>query len=99
VNVTDRYAAPQAALPKGMARAMFRVLDGASERCACALRVESESGDVVFTGESKDERCDANDHLTATLPIDKTYRVKFDGAGDAADWTIGLRQPSELYTL
>jgi hypothetical protein len=99
VNVTDRYAAPQAALPEGMARAMFRVLDGSGERCACALNVESETGDVKFTGQTKDERFDANDHVTATLPIGKTYRVKIDGPGGAADSTVELQKSEQLFTL
>jgi hypothetical protein len=99
VNVTDRYAAPQAALPEGMAHAMFRVLDGVGQRCACALRVESESGDIQFTGQTKDERFDANDHVTATLPIGKTYRVKVSGPNGTVETTIELRQSDQLFTL
>lgn len=83
VNVTDRYVNRAQKLPEGMARVMFRVLDRpGGQRLAAALKVAEPGGKVVAEGTTKDERFDANDHLTLALSLGTEYDVEIKH-GDA----------------
>lgn len=76
VNVTDRYTRLGQSLPPGYVNLMFRVLDGASgDRCSAPLMLKESNGNFVFEGNSKDERFDANDHLTVAVPEGKTFQL------------------------
>lgn len=76
VNVTDRYARKTEPLAEGMARVYVRVADKDNERVAAAVKFIDSEGEVVFSGESNDERFDANNHVTATLKLGETYQLK-----------------------
>ena len=94
IDVTDRYTKPSAeVVPMGMARVRFRVMraaesaDGAPkarERVALPVRVERDapvaSPTVVFEGMSRDERFDANDHLTTLLPLKGEFAAAVPGS-------------------
>ncbi len=68
VEVTERYARTQPAKPDYLDIG-FRTLGAVeSERCVADLVVRDAAGQVVFRGQTKDERADANDHLMAQLP-------------------------------
>lgn len=77
VNVTDRYTRHQRKLPPGCVEAMFRVLAaGEDQRVAAEIRVsDPEETEPLFTGKTKDERFDGNDHLRVPLPPNQSYRV------------------------
>lgn len=78
VNVTDRYLQRAEKPPEGTALAMFCVLTRpGGERTAAALKVVDSSSKVVFEGTTKDERFDANDHLSAYLTPGREYQVQF----------------------
>ena len=80
VDVTDRYTSGASRdIPDGMARVRFRVAGDDGERVACSLAVSSD-GESVFTGTTRDERFDANDHLEAILPIGGTFEVSIPGS-------------------
>ncbi len=77
VNVTDRYTALGRELPAGHVELLFRAIDEATgDRCVAPLAVRDQKGNVVFEGQTKDERFDANDHLSVVLPAGEKYDVE-----------------------
>lgn len=77
VNVTDRYTRNAQPLPDGQVAIMFRVLARpGGDRQAAELRVSDAAGATVFAGTTKDERFDANDHLTIALGRGEEYQVE-----------------------
>lgn len=79
VNVTDRYVALRQVVPEGHARLRIKVARDGS-RAAVAVTVVNAAGEPVFTGTSKDERFDSNDHLTAVLPLGSVCTLNVEGA-------------------
>ena len=76
VNVTDRYTVKKTQLPAGHATVRFRALSPTNrERVTAKIVVRDQKGATLFTGESKDERFDANDHLSTTLPVGSLVEV------------------------
>lgn len=79
VNVTDRYANRVAPPPAGYGQVMFRVVDKQTgQRVAAKIVVRDAAGKIVFDGQSKDERFDANDHLTIQLPLKQPFKATAD---------------------
>jgi len=77
VNVTDRYLELSVKSPEGTVPNRFRILDNATgKRIATLVRVFDQEGAQVFEGISKDERFDANDHLSFNLPVAKQFRLE-----------------------
>ena len=77
VNVTDRYIDRAAKPPAGTVQTRFRVLDVATgKRLAASVQVFDEQGKLVLDGISKDERFDANDHLSVYLPASQKYNLE-----------------------
>jgi Transglutaminase-like superfamily len=69
INVTERYLKMDKSVPPGFVRMRFKTLAPlGNDRCQANVVVRDTSGQVIFRGQSKDERFDANDHLTAVLP-------------------------------
>lgn len=79
VDVTDRYTSLTSEIPEGKIRVRFRLIAGNGRRSA-ALTVHTPAGDQVFAGETKDERFDANDHLTAYLDEGARYVARATSA-------------------
>ncbi len=84
VNVTDRYTRSAPALEEGKVRVRFRVLDPGTEeripaRISVGRRAAGGGGEPAFEerfrGSTKDERFDANDHLTAHLDPGEPYTL------------------------
>ncbi|MDG1890449.1 MAG: transglutaminase-like domain-containing protein [Verrucomicrobiota bacterium] len=76
VNVTDRYTALDKSLPKGYVHLMLRTVDETTgNRCSSPVQLQDQRGQVVFEGTTKDERFDANDHLTAAVKRGTTYQL------------------------
>lgn len=99
INVTERYTATQQELRAGTGRAMFRVVNSQGERQACALRVLRDTGgDPLFVGTTKDERFDANDHLTAVLPLPQKYRIELPDFPHV-QLDVTLEKPDQVFTL
>ena len=44
-------------------------------RCSSPVQLQDQRGQVVFEGTTKDERFDANDHLTAAVKRGTTYQL------------------------
>ncbi len=77
VNVTDRYAGRAEPLADGYVQVMFRVTGaGSKQRCAAQMTVRDAEGTVVWEGETKDERFDANDHVTIALRTGANYQLQ-----------------------
>lgn len=97
VNVTDRYVNPHAILPEGMIRLRVRVSDELG-RVARDVAVTDENGARLLRGRSHDEGFDANDHLTAIVPLGKEVSIRVDAGaarrvtptkdGELVDFTV-----------
>ncbi|MDP7007955.1 MAG: transglutaminase domain-containing protein [Phycisphaerales bacterium] len=70
VDVTDRYTNKHITED---VRVRIRIRDKDGSRIAQEVIVSNDQGEVVFEGISKDERADANDHLTFMCPQGETY--------------------------
>ncbi len=76
VNVTDRYTRPTQPVTAGSVAVRFRVLDRpGGDRVAAQIQVAGTDNKLLFTGTTKDERFDGNDHLTATLPTGTSCQI------------------------
>ena len=100
INVTERYLKIDRAVPEGFVQLRFKTL-GASgpDRCQANIVVRDEAGNVVFRGQSKDERFDANDHLSIALPKGKKFNVEMLHAGMNVTQTIVADANDKLVTL
>jgi poly(3-hydroxybutyrate) depolymerase len=101
IDVTDRYTKPaNEVVPMGMARVRFRVSAAPAaaagsgsrgERVSMPVQVKRDapvaSPTTVFEGISRDERFDANDHLTTLLPINGEFVAVVPGS-DPVQFTV-----------
>jgi predicted peptidase len=77
INVTDRYLKKDSVIPPGFVRMRFKTLGPSGpDRCQANVIIRDQDGNVVFRGLSKDERFDANDHLTTALASGRKYLVE-----------------------
>ena len=82
VNVTDRYTSAAPEVEEGKFRVRFRTLDPRTgERVSAHITVEKVQVDIltpseqVFSGDTKDEGFDSNDHVMAPLEEGVLYRA------------------------
>ncbi|MDE0958946.1 MAG: dienelactone hydrolase family protein, partial [Planctomycetota bacterium] len=67
-DVTDRYTRTAESTSDGKSLVRFRIIDGTSgDRCQAPIQVLGPDAEVLFEGESRDERFDANDHVSTQL--------------------------------
>jgi len=101
VNVTDRYTAKKVDLPAGQGELAVRVLASeGGDRVAARITIsDAASGKQVFSGNSKGERFDLNDHLLARLPLGKTYTVRAQAPDTTAEATVKLEKREQMATL
>lgn len=100
VNVTDRYTKRAQALPKGHVELLFRAIDTTTgDRCSAPLKLLDTSGKIVFEGQTKDERFDANDHLTAAVRGGEQYKVEVQHKDGVITKTIKAEQRDKPVTL
>jgi len=100
VNVTDRYASPSDKPAAGGVTVRFRVLERpGGDRLAARLKVTNSAGKLVFRGSTKDERSDANDHLTAALPLGQGYVVEIHCRGRVTKANIAVDEHEALFTF
>ena len=69
---------------------MFRAIGPAGDRVCAVVQVEDDAGQLVFEGETNDERFDANDHLTATLKRNADYRIRIRAEEGRSERTVRL---------
>ena len=100
VNVTDRYTAKKQEVPEGHTTVRFRYISGESkERQMAKIRVSNEEGMTLFEGETNDERFDANDHLTATLPMGQEYSVTAKVGSLESTQKFRVKEEQQLITI
>jgi hypothetical protein len=100
VNVTDRYTRRVEKLPEGVGRMMFRVSTSkSSDRVPANLKITDKAGKVVFDGKTKDERFDANDHLTVPLRLGEKYQLEIRHGGHTTTKTIEPRKDDQLFSF
>ena len=98
VNVTDHYAGRSEPLPEGFVRVFLRTTQGV-DRCTARVEIRDPAGEVVFEGETKDERFDSNDHTTAALRRGQTYEVEVSADGRKVTTKIEVSRDEQLVTL
>ena len=77
---------------------MFRVFDEQSgDRCSAPIELRESTGQLVFEGASKDERFDANDHLSVAVEKGKTYELTIPSdEGTVMKQTIQVQRDGQL---
>jgi hypothetical protein len=100
VNVTERYAGKTQAVPEDASLVMFRVLAPQSrDRCAANFRVKDKDGNIVFQGQTKDERFDANDHIAVPLPKGEQFQVEVLHGDQVTQTTVTTGEPQQLVSI
>lgn len=99
VNVTDRYANKAKDLPPNYLHAMFKTYGISGDRCCTAFTIKDEQGKVVFSGRTKDESFDGNDHTTVPLPIGEEFRVIFSTGKQQTIQTKPNSSKSQLFAF
>ncbi len=100
VDVTERYVELGKKVPDGFVRTRFRTLGALGpERCQANIVIKDEAGEVVFRGQSKDERFDANDHTTIALPQGKAFTVEVQNGSQVVQQKIVADRDEQLVTL
>ncbi len=98
VEVTERYAKAQKSVP-GLVELQFRALQApGANRCQANLVISDQAGQVVFRGQTKDERSDANDHLTAKLPPGE-YSLELRTANGVVRQQVTAGENGQLISL
>ena len=93
VNVTDRYATNRKTVPEGHVEVQLRVVDAQGDRISVPIALSNSTGNVVFSGKTKDERFDANDHLATVLPENQKYKVVINiGNGEVTEDIVARKQ-------
>ena len=80
IDITSRYLRSEAAPREGHGRLRVNVVDSEGERRGLPIKIQDRDGQVLFTGVSRDERFDSNDHVYAQLPLGEEYVVSCDGS-------------------
>jgi predicted peptidase len=99
VNVTDRYTEHAPFVPEGSVSIMFRAVNGLNERVVARLKVRGSDGEQVFEGVTKDERFDANDHLTAVIKAGAKYEIEAQFETQTVRATVDSVPAGQLVTL
>ncbi|MDE0895211.1 MAG: hypothetical protein OSB10_01355 [Planctomycetota bacterium] len=100
VNVTSRYTEKLDPVPNGSARVYLRALQaGTSERCAEALRVTNEAGDVLLAITTKDERFDANDHVHGIFPLGEKLKISAGSGSHSVETEFIVTSGGQLISL
>lgn len=89
VNVTDRYTALRSPLPAGETVVRIRLKDRAGKRLSKSVEVQNDNKEVIFKGETKDERFDSNDHLTTSAKPGTVLTVTLPGTDSSVTVTVG----------
>jgi dienelactone hydrolase len=100
INVTERYLKVDRAVPEGFVQLRFKTLGAAGpDRCQANVVVRDEAGEVVFRGQSKDERFDSNDHLWVALPKGRKFQVEMQHEGASVSHSFVADENGRLVTL
>ena len=100
VNVTDRYTAITSPIPEKHSAIRIRVTDKNGARVAVAVKIQGADGTELYSGCSKDDRFDSNDHLTVAVPTGSTITVTLTDSQVSeklevrdSEHLLNLRQP------
>jgi predicted esterase len=97
-EVTERYARQRKVAP-GMLSLQFRALQaGSRDRCQANLIIRDDEGAIVYRGQTKDERFDANDHLTVQLAAG-AYEVELRTAEGVIKHAVTANEDGQLVSL
>lgn len=99
VNVTDRYAGNKQPTPEGHVEVQLRVVNANGDRISVPITLSNSNGEIVFSGKTKDERFDANDHLSTTLPQNSKYRVVIKSDSGELSHEIVARKQNAPHTF
>lgn len=100
VNVTERYLGRAKPVAEGERRILVKAVDSTTKRrVAAELTIRDGAGESRFQGTSKDERFDANDHVTADLRDGQEYVVEAKFGGQKASRSVRVDAMLGVVTL
>ena len=100
VNVTDRYTRKKEPLPEGVVIVMFQAVAGSTgDRQVTTIKLTDQAGEVIFSGKTKDERFDANDHIEVRLRLGQQYQVTFGNGPTGTTQPLKVSKGDQLVTL
>ena len=100
VNVTDYYTRLGKPLPEGSVLASVRVVDASTgQRLVADLKISDEDGELVFAGQSNDERFDANNHVQFQTSVGSRLQVSYSLNGSSKTHTWQIKKADQLLTL
>lgn len=99
VNVTDRYRQISRKTPEGHTSVRFRAVTDDGQRVACPLVVFDETGAARFSGNTRDERFDGNDHLATPLKRGERLRAVATHDGTPIEHSFEVSGDEMLVTL
>jgi hypothetical protein len=76
VNVSDRYIALRTPIPEGHGALRIRIRNSMGRRAAVEVSVQDGSGGLLYSGPTKDDRFDSNDHLTVPVLLGSTITIR-----------------------
>ena len=100
INVTARYTAGGEKLPEGYAWVRFKVTSkAAGQRVPATVAVADSSDSVLFDLPARDERFDANDHVTKAMKIGESFRAHASHEGLSASAPFTVQEGEQLIHL
>ena len=102
VNVTSRYTkeSKESTIPADKVLVRFKAIDPESqERVIAKLEIRDGNQQTIFTGKTKDETFDGNDHLNVALPKDASLTAQFEINGRKATTNFESGQSTSLVVL
>ena len=97
LNVTDRYTEKAPTIPPGKMRALFSLRHPSTgKRWAANIHV-LQGKNLIFKGQTKDERFDPNDHLIAILPQNTKLIVRLQFEEKTQETSIQTGTTEQLF--
>ena len=99
-DVTDRYTRTAESTSDGKSLVRFRIIDGTSgDRCQAPIQVLGPDAEVLFEGESRDERFDANDHVSTQLVAGEKVIVVAGEGSHSRVVSIRIEETEQLVSI
>ncbi len=99
VNVTNRYAREPLIRHDQMLLRIKAIDPVSKQRVIAKFSIIDETSQVLFEGETNDERFDTNDHVTAVVPRGLAIKAHFSIDGVESEIDLGAPKETSLVVL